>query len=647
MARNNELKEWKNRLEVSHRKFKTIEPKIDRAWKYYRGDQWGTNDLFGIESYKDRVVDNVVFANIRAIVPRLNFRNPKINIRAKREPFRTDKGIFDTIAASAYWEVVLNYYYKELKIKREAKKCLYDALLSPWGIMELGYSLKTEAVESDEEDGLINELIKEDSPYVIRRDPKDFRSDIEGTDPHLNDARWIALKWIRTMNDIKNDPKMSNTTNLKPNFFTKTEFPNSGLKTNDTEETDENGIWARVQGWRIWDRKAHRMIDIVSEHDKFLRNDKEWPIDIDGFPVEVLYFNENATDLYPIPDTWLYLPMQDELNRIGSLQLDHIRRISQRRYIDRENAFTEEEKRKITHGGDGMIATTSMNPADSIMPLQDATISSDIYIIRNGLKQTIREMAGVSDAEVMSAVKFDQATEPALISQASQTLRGEQQAVFEDFLIRIVQKLGCILEDTLDEVVIPLSDEQWKDKELKKFLETKLVKMAGPQGAIILQPWLELSKKDYEGDYIYDIEIGSTLPHNETQEKQDAVLKYNLLQQNPYVRGREGTIEFLKAFKTVDPERLVKTEEEVSQGNMMGEQMRLKFEQEKNLPKIQADLQKTAMKTGATREATTIKAAMTKAQNQTASDNTMVSTKGKLLGDLLKMGEKKKNESSV
>src|SRR5512139_2330830 len=134
MARNNELKEWQERLNAAHNKYKVVEPKIERAWNYYRGNQWQPGG-WSIDPYRDKPVDNMVFSNIRAIVPRLNFRNPKIYVRPKKKPFRTNTGIFDTFSASASLEVILNYYYCELQIKREARKCLYDALLGPKGIM--------------------------------------------------------------------------------------------------------------------------------------------------------------------------------------------------------------------------------------------------------------------------------------------------------------------------------------------------------------------------------------------------------------------------------------------------------------------------------------------------------------------------------
>lgn len=604
MARNNELQQWKTRLSVAHKKYETVEKKTNRAWEYYKGNQWNG---VGHDLYREHPIDNVVFANIRAIVPRLNHRNPKIYVKPKKKPFRTNDGVFDTIASSVYVELLLNYYYKELQIKREARKCLYDALLSPMGIMELGYTLETEKIK-DEELLDVNELIAEDSPYCIRRDPKDFRNDPEGIDSQLNDSRWIALRWVKSLNDLKKNPKYSNTSSLKSNFTVKTDFGSMVMGSDSVVEPDASDMWGRVEGWDIWDKKERRLITLVEGHDKFLRNEKSWPLEYDGFPVETLYFNENATDFYPIPDSWMYLDLQDELNRVSSMQMSHIARISQRRYIARENALSTEEKYKLTNGGDGTIVETAMNPVDSILPVADATISQDIYMLRQGLKKTIREMAGVSDSEMLSSTKFESATEPQLIEQAAQSLRGDQQATFENFVVRVVSKLAKICQQTIDTVDIPLDNNQMKDDEIGPYVQKKLGKIVGENGATVLLPWLSMTKEDIAGDYIYDIEIGSTMPVNDETRKRDAVALYNMFQDNPYIRVREGTLKVLDAFNQMEPEKLVKSDEEVQQGQMANMKSQLEAEIAKDQPKRDTDLAKTQMKVDTQRDLASMRA---------------------------------------
>ena len=608
MANLNELKHWKERLNVAHRRYRPAEDRTDRAWEYYKGNQWSHFNDETRERYPDQPIENLVFENIRIIVPRLNYRNPKVYVTPKKKPYQTPDGIFDTLTASAVFEILLTHYYRELQIQREARKCLIDAKLGPFGIMQLGYSLKTEKIKDDKLLE-VNELIQEDSPFVMRRGLKDFRSDPEGLDPLLNDARWVAFRWVKALSDVKKDPKYSNTSQLKPNFTVKTDFSSGSQMKNDYESEDHKEMWGRVEGWDIWDKKERRIMTTVNEHDRFLRNEKKWPLDLENFPCEILYFNENATDLFPIPDTWQYLPMQDELNRVISLQLSHTRRISERKYAGMEDGMEPEEKRKLTHGGDGTFVNTKVPVEQAIQPVKDAAISQDIYIQRQILKKSIREMAGVSDTEALASTKFEQATEPALIEQAVQTIRGDQQAAFEGFTVRVIRKMGQILQQTQDEIDIPLNNEQWTDEQIRAYIDHKVTKIVGPENTQILLPWLTLSKKDIEGEYDFSIEVGSTMPINEETRKRDTLALYTTLQDNPYIKGREGTKDVLEAFKKPDPDKYLKTDEEVAQEAQAQAQQQLQFEQQKDMPKVQMDGMKTEKKVGAQREASYLKAA--------------------------------------
>jgi hypothetical protein len=277
-----------------------------------------------------------------------------------------------------------------------------------------------------------------------------------------------------------------------------------------------------------------------------------------------------------------------------------------------------------------------MDPTTSLVPLSDATISQDIYMVRNGLKQTIQQMMGVTGAEVLSAQKFESATEPALIEQASQTIRGDQQQIFEGFLVRIVEKLSKIIQQTADTIEIPLTHEEMNDDEIQGFLQNKLVKIAGPQGAISLQPWLEIEKNDIQGGYIYDLEVGSTMPINEQATRSDAVTLYKLLENNPFVKGREGTKEVLSAFNKPDPEKFLKPEEQVAKEHEQQVKESVMVENAMDAPKRQADLQKTTMKTASSEKIASIKAATSHAGKVVDASTDRMQTRAKFLSDALK-----------
>lgn len=600
----------KEALRVSHDKY-NIEEKdwVEKFHRYYRGNQWASLDANILSLYgTDRVTDNIIFSNIKTIMPAINFRNPKVLVKAEKKPFPLKTGeLFDTIAASIILEIILNYYYKKLETKREVDKCLMDALVTFRGIMFTGYTVKTEKIVKGETIE-VNELIRSDSPFTMRISPRDFRVDPEAEDSHLEDGEWIAIRHVDKLSDIKaqskgSNPKFINVGDLKTNFRVDTDFRNKDKVKKDLGasegSTKDSKLWDRVEWWALWNKRTQRVVGLVDSHEKEIMN-RKWPLDYDGgFPVDVLYFNENPDEALPIADLQIYIDSQDEVNRLLSLQLEHVRRVSQRKFIGRAGAFTAEEKRKITHGGDGVIAEVSEGSvAGALEPLKDATISQDLYITINGRKNAIREESGVSRIESGGAEKFDTATEPALIAQGTENRRDDRTSQLEDFLSHIMRKMGKVLQQTLRKREFPLTNEQFVDAE--SIIPTKVESIAGPS-AKVLMPWITASKDDIQGEYEFSVEVGSTRPINQETRKRDAMGIYNILLQNPIVNQDENIKRLLEAFPEVrgDIDKLLKPADQMAQEQQQAQQGAVQAEIAVDQPKIQADLQKTQMKVAA------------------------------------------------
>lgn len=598
MAKEEEVKKWKNKLSVSDRKWEQLEKELKEYKNYYRGKQWSDADT-DINSFTNKVTDNMVFSNIKTILPAINLNNPRFYSTAKKKPYMLGDGaLFDTLTASVLVEILLDYYLKELKIKQEVDKCVLDALIGHWGIMQFGYSVETEKIKDNK---LLesNELIKSESPFIMRRSPLDFRCDPYAKDHSLNDAEWIAFRWVKKLEDIKDNPNYKNTADLKSNVRLDTKFNNEkyiGQSDSWEKDVELNKDWERVEGWDVWDKVNKRLFTIVDNHSKFLA-EKDWPLQLEGFPIETIFFNANPDELFPLADIEIYKKQQDELNRIRSLQLDHIRRISQRKYASRRSTLDMEEKRKLTHGPDGTIIEIDGDPTTSLVPIRDATISQDIYMVARLLKEDIRESSGVPQFEKGIAEKFETATEPSLISQSLSIRRAERIATVEGFYIRIAKKLLQILQQTMNETSVPLNDRQFE--QVKQYADNKLQKIVGEK-ADVVQPWLNLSKDDIQGEYEFEIAVGSTQPVNQQKRKQDALTLAQVLQGNPFIDGYEATRKLLEVFEDKDLEKLLKKPEQVLQEQMQQGKMQVLAEQMKNAPKRETDLEKTKIKSQTT-----------------------------------------------
>lgn len=629
-----DLQFYKDNLTVSHRKYDWALDKNKLYRDYYRGKQW--DNLSGYDDYH-QVIDNIVFSNIRAQVPRLVFKNPRIFVSPKKKPYKIDNDkVFDTIGASMMMEILMNWYFKRLDTKHELRRSLYDALLGHWGIMELGYTVKTEKVyKKNKQDILIevDELIQSEEIFIKRRSMEDFRSDVEGTDHLLRDSRWIALRWIDTLEDVKNNSRFENTNKLKANFRVETDFDKDhhggckGPRHRHKVDTDRTGTlrgdeqWDRVMGWTMWDKKLRKRYDVVEEHDKFLSNDKwpDWMDAIDGFPVEMLYINENPDELFPLPDIEIYRQAQDEINLIGTMQLDHIDSISERRYLYNKNVIESTEIEKLLQNGRTLIGVDG-NTEGKVEPLSNASISQDLYIIQRQKKAEIAEMSGVTPLEKGAARNFETATEPALLNIGSQTIRDDQRSLVEDFTVRIIKKASAIVQQKTEKVLeIPLTAEQFeglgkiieneeKNVEFtREFVLDKIDKIVSKEGHETLMPWLNLSKDDIKGDYDFDIEVGSMQPDNQEIRKRDTAQLAQFNFGNPAINQREWTRKLNESFDRKDVDEYLKSPGEIQQQQQQAVQAQQGAEVEERKIKSQTDLAKTKMKTDSAEKQTTMK----------------------------------------
>lgn len=622
------VKTWGDKIAVAKRKFKPLNDNIKLWRKYYRGDQWHGD---GCDRFKNKVVDNMVFANIQTIRPSINFRNPRIFVGAKKKPYIKNGTLFDTTSSALILEILLNHYYSELEIKRQIDKGLTDALIGPWAFTYLGFTFETEAIDNDDE------LIKENSPFVKRLSPMDIIIDPSAKDSHLEDADWIAIRWIKRLEDVKKSKRYKNTSDLKANHVVKTDF-----KDCDNESTSEpvdiqgdSEEWSRVEGWDIWNRKNNKLMTYVSGHEKFLQ-DREWPLEFDGFPVEVLYFNENPDELFPVGDVDIYRYAQDELNMVGSMQLDHIARISARKYLAQENAFaSDEEELKLQKGGDGTVIFTKQNPNNAMVPLKDANVSQDLYLTKTQLKQSIRESQGIAVFEQGVGQKFDTATEPALIAQGVSTRRAERGAILEDHLQRVMRKLAQILQQTMESTEIPLTTDQFEEvrnapKDRLGNIEGRLAKIAGPDKSTVISPWLtDVSKDDIQGEYEFDIDVGSTKPINQEERKRDFLELGGLIANSPQwaalIKSDASLRRAFEVFDVKDFEKLLKSPEE------------LQAEQEAAAQEVDPELQRQQMKSQVDLEKTNIK-------SETAVQTTGMKTNAALQEALIKESGKPKGD---
>jgi hypothetical protein len=152
----------------------------------------------------------------------------------------------------------------------------------------------------DQIDPDVNSTQQWEAPYGLRWNPKDFLVDPLAQDG-LRDARWIAFRFKRPVDDIKSNTSYGDTEGLEPTARM------IGAPEKRTGIDDDFGL---VEGWEIWarsfavsgKRRKNMLITLAVGHDKFLQHEEEWPLpELDDYPAEVLSMNQTM-------DTWFSKP---------------------------------------------------------------------------------------------------------------------------------------------------------------------------------------------------------------------------------------------------------------------------------------------------------------------------------------------------
>jgi len=143
--------------------------------------------------------------------------------------------------------------------------------------------------------------IQYEAPYGVRWNPEDFVVD-PLAEHGLQDARWIAFRWRRPVDEVKANPNYENTQRLEPSSR-----PDGAPSADPIFDNDGLGL---VVGWEVWAKdvimegykRRNLLVCFAEGHDKLLRHEDEWPYtNLDDYPAEVLSFQQTIGNWFTKP----------------------------------------------------------------------------------------------------------------------------------------------------------------------------------------------------------------------------------------------------------------------------------------------------------------------------------------------------------
>jgi len=417
---------------------------------------------------------NEVYPIIQNNLPSTFFRNPKAFLKPrnktyisrKRDPV-TEKMVevqVDSQESARTQEAIVNYQLDEIKYKRETRNCLLDALLFPHGVLWHGY--KGDFGMTEEQ----SIFVKQDKIFVKRISPMRFIKDPAVTFSNLEEATWVGRIIDVRMQDLIEDDKLDVDKKLIkgfPGFGTKVGL-NSAMIKAATDGTPSNGadisnVYRKnlldfadedfkkssasrfVKLYEIYLRPTKKerregskgwVLLLTDEQDKPLRVNT-WKIKAEGFPAQLLQFNEVPDRMLGIPDIATYASIADQKNVITNLQIRNAQENTKVWVGINKGGADEEDIEKVQEGENTIILFDGDTPVGQRMFVASpgGQASSELYIIDQRIQRNLEDKSGVSDLKRGFLQSGEESATSVKIRAAGSSARpAYRQDIMADFL---------------------------------------------------------------------------------------------------------------------------------------------------------------------------------------------------------------------
>lgn len=387
--------------------------------------------------YNWDIILNEIYPIVQTNLPAIFFRNPKAYLKPRQKTFiakvfdptvgRKVETELDSQKSANTQEAILNYTLEKIKYKNETRKVLLDALLFPHGVLWHGY--KGDFGMTEEQ----SLYIKNDMPFVKRICPTRFIKDPNVNFSNLDEAKWVGRIIDIPLMDLVEDDKLNVDKKLIKGFKgygdkvgtatinmatsmqgyqtgggdTK---PINNLRKNLLDFT-ENGykeskhanfvrcyeIFKRPTKKQAREGKKGTIILLTFEQPEPLR-ENDWSIKAEGFPVQILQFNDLPDAMHGMSDVDTYKAIADNKNILTNIALRNAQENS-KLYVAVAKDNTDEESLQKIQRGDQTILMFDGDNVNGKMSVQSGAgaASSELYQAISYVQKNLDDKSGVTD----------------------------------------------------------------------------------------------------------------------------------------------------------------------------------------------------------------------------------------------------------
>ena len=491
-------------------------------------------DFNSVEELGPEAIDvNLVRSNAKIVLAPLTLAEPHIAIKPTKA--ETNRG-GDNIYASEVTEIELNYWFRELGIKRVAQKCAMDCWSTNHGYAYIGHvEDKEDGYDSTEGVRTENQpQIRHKQPFVIRMSPKDVLVPPGFWD--LEEAPWVALVFRQPLRHVVQKFEISDEDVKK-------------IPTVDAYSVSDEGVGAdrsfgeylksddarMVRVINIWDKETRKVYVMAQDADTFLEPPKDWPWKVEGFPLAHIRFEDIADEYHGTPTQSFAMPQQKELNAARTSMRKRFNRSKADRFVtdevdqttvDNINAAEDGSTHRIpTPSGmrvSDMMHTDPGLPFDTVSLAYGQQVQADLI----GIMGVSNEQRGSGDPNV------DSATASANIARSVQVREGERGDAVRSFYLTIAKKLWMVL---------------------KQFPDVSRSRMIAGERPGQFVP-VSYSLKDLHGEFEFDMDFSAMMQDIPATRATRAMLMYKMFRADPLINPDRLIFEVLKTQNVMKPE---------------------------------------------------------------------------------------------
>ena len=423
-------------------------------------------------------------------------------------------------------ESLSNWYIPKLKMKKKVDLALCHSYLYSRAIGKLGYDSEfgwnplydigpgnnpygTSLTQFDRKTGKRIEFMNTTPgmPWFSFCFPHDIVVPWGVVD--LDDAPWIAHRFIRMTSHLKKDVKYKNTSRLQAQMCME-DFVNSytvvGVQRKTAREhristtSLANTQILYNECWEIHDREDGKVKVVTYDHDKFLRNEQDYLQTVlkGELPFVSGTFAHHPRSFWGTPLAY-YLGQIQSTEYDIAIQSEKQRRINNLKFIIAKNFMKEDKLNRLISGdvGAAEVADVSRDLREQVVPFPQGSHLDFVMQSENNRKNA-RDAIGFSRNQLgeFDASSRRTAREATFVQQGSMKRESKRASMVEALYTEAVRKLNKIVFNF------------WT---VPKYI------MSG-------NDWVKFTGQEIEGDYLYDLSLANKRQVSRSQRKVEALM---------------------------------------------------------------------------------------------------------------------------